>query len=148
MRPIEISEFNAADEFVVEAMMQDGKFKVIGKVITDNNLLNDDNLETIWDYANWETNGYEKMVVSNGVYKGLKAFSDGRLFYVITDDEIGVVNDNIMVRKHYDVNNGYYIKSSRLHKEQSKDLWCFGSCETITNEYKSNILHEVLYGKD
>ena len=52
------------------------------------------------------------------------------------------------VRKHYDVNNGYYIKSSRLHKEQSKDLWCFGSCEAITNEYKSNILHEVLYGKD
>lgn len=88
------------------------------------------------------------MVVSNGVYKGLKAFSDGRMFYVITDDEVGVVNDNIMVRKHYDVNNGYYIKSSRLHKEQSKDLWCFGSCETITNEYKSNILHEVLYGKD
>lgn len=147
MRPIEISDFNAADEFVVEAMMQDGKFKVIGKVIIDNNLLNDDDLETIWDYANWETNGYEKMVVSNGVYKGLKAFSDGRMFYVITDDEVGVVNDNIMVRKHYDVNNGYYIKSSRLHKEQSKDLWCFGSCETITNEYKSNILHEVLCGK-
>lgn len=71
MRPIEISDFKAADEFVVEAMMQDGKFKV-------------------------------------------------------------------MIRKHYDVNNGYYIKSSRLHKEQSKDLWCFGSCETITNEYKSN----------
>lgn len=148
MRPIEISDFNAADEYVVEAMMQDGKFKVIGKVIIDNNLLNDDDLETIWDYANWETNGYEKMVVSNGVYKGLNAFSDGRMFYVITDDEVGVVNDNIMVRKHYDVNNGYYIKSSRLHKEQSKDLWCFGSCETITNEYKSNILHEVLCGKD
>lgn len=138
MSSIEISNFNAADEFVVEAMMQDGKFKVIGKVIIDNNLLNDDDLETIWDYANWETNGYEKMVVSNGVYKGLNAFSDGRMFYVITDDEVGVVNDNIMVRKHYDVNNGYYIKSSRLHKEQSKDLWCFGSCETITNEYKSN----------
>ena len=53
MRPIEISDFKAADEFVVEAMMQDGKFKVIGKVIIDNNLLNDDDLETIWDYANW-----------------------------------------------------------------------------------------------
>ena len=39
MRPIEISDFNAADEFVVEAMMQDGKFKVIGKVIIDNNPL-------------------------------------------------------------------------------------------------------------
>ena len=129
MRTIEISDFNAADEFVVEAMMQDGKFKVIGKVIIDNNLLNDDDLETIWDYANWET---------NGVYKGLNAFSDGRMFYVITDDEVGVVNDNIMVRKHYDVNNGYYIKSSRLHKEQSRDLWCFGSCETIENEYRSN----------
>lgn len=73
MRPIEISEFNAADEFVVEAMMQDGKFKVIGKVITDNNLLNDDDLETIWDYANWETNGYEKMVVSNGSVQRLES---------------------------------------------------------------------------
>ena len=38
MRPIEISDFNAADEFVVEAMMQDGKFKVIGKVIIDNKI--------------------------------------------------------------------------------------------------------------
>lgn len=47
MRPIEISDFNAADEFVVEAMMQDGKFKVIGKVIIDNNLLNDDDLDKI-----------------------------------------------------------------------------------------------------
>ena len=47
MRTIEISDFNAADEFVVEAMMQDGKFKVIGKVIVDTNLLNDDNLEAI-----------------------------------------------------------------------------------------------------
>lgn len=138
MKIIEISDFNAADEFVVEAMMHDGKFKVIGKVIIDNNLLNDDDLGTIWHCANWRTNGYEKMVVPNGVYTGLNAFSDGRMFYVITDDEVGVVNENIMVRKHYDVNNGYYIKSPRLHKEQSKYLWCFGSRETITREYKSN----------
>ena len=48
MKIIEISDFNAADEFVVEAMMHDGKFKVIGKVIIDNNLLNDDDLGTIW----------------------------------------------------------------------------------------------------
>lgn len=138
MKCIEIKDFNPADEFVVEAMMRDGKFKVIGKVITDKNLLNDDDLETIWDYANWGTNGYEKMVVADGTYKGCKAFSDGRLFYVIMTSDVDVVNDNVMVRKHYDTNQGYYIKSSRLHKEQTKDLWCFGSRETIENEYKSN----------
>lgn len=138
MKYIEIKDFNLADEFVVEAMMHDGKFKVVGKVVTDKNLLNDDDLETIWDYANWATNGYEKMVVSDGIYQGSNAFSDGRLFYIIQDSRTGVVNDNVMVRKHYDVDNGYYIKSTRLHKEQSKDVWCYGSRETIINEYRCN----------
>lgn len=135
---IHLDSFEPKDEFVVEAMTHGGKFKVIGKVITDNNLLNDDDLDTIWDYANWEMNCHEKMIISNGVYKGFQAFSNGRLCYIITNDEIGVVNDNIMVRKHYDVDNGYYIKSSRLHKGQSKDIWCFGSISAIVLEYKLN----------
>lgn len=139
MRCIEIKDFKPADEFVVEAMMPDGKFKVIGKVITSQNLLNDDDLEDIWDFANWGTNGRELAKVANGVYAGMDADSNDKMIYVICDSEVSIVNDNIMVRKHYDVANGYYIKSYRLHKEQDgKDIWCFGSRETITNEYKSN----------
>ena len=138
MRRIDVGEFKPADEFVVEAMMRDGKFKVIGKVLTKNNLLNDDDLETIHDFANWGVNGHELGMVSNGIYAGMDADSDGKMAYVIFDSEVSVVNDNIMVRKHYDVSNGYYIKSSRLHKEQSRDVWCYGSRETIISEYKSN----------
>lgn len=138
MRRIDVGEFKPADEFVVEAMMHDGKFKVIGKVLTKNNLLNDDDLETIFDFANWGVNGHELAVVGTGVYSGMDADSDGKMTYVIFDSEVSVVNDNIMVRKHYDVSNGYYIKSSRLHKEQSRDVWCYGSRETIISEYKSN----------
>lgn len=138
MRRIEVCEIEPKDEFVVEAMMHDGKFRVVGKVLTKNNLLNDDDLETIHDFANWGVNGHELGMVSNGVYAGMDADSEGKMTYVIFDREVDVVNDNIMVRKHYDVSNGYYIKSARLHKGQSKDIWCYGSSEAIINEYKSN----------
>lgn len=138
MRRIDLGEFKPADEFVVEAMMHDGKFKVIGKVFTKNNLLNDEDLETIFDFANWGVNGHELAVVGTGVYSGMDADSNGKMSYVIFDSEVSVVNDNIMVRKHYDVSNGYYIKSSRLHKEQSKDVWCYGIREAIMSEYRSN----------
>ena len=138
MRRIDVGEFKPADEFVVEAMMRDGKFKVIGKVLTKNNLLNDDDLETIHDFANRGVNGHELGMVSNGIYAGMDADSDGKMAYVIFDSGVSVVNNNVMVRKHYDVSNGYYIKSGRLHKEQSRDVWCYGSRETIMSEYKSN----------
>lgn len=138
MKRVEIKEIKPADEFIVEAMMHDGKFKVIGVVLTENNLLNDDDLEVIWDLANWGTNGLEQYEISNGVHRGQKVLMSGKITYVIASPEVGVVNDNIMVRKHYETNQGYYIKSSRLHKDLKKDVWCFGNDETIINEYKSN----------
>lgn len=138
MRKIEVEEIKPADEFIVEAMMHDGKFKVIGVVLTQNNLLNDDDLNEIWDLANWGANGLEQYEISNGVHRGQKVLMSGKITYVIASSEVDVVNDNIMVRKHYVTNQGYYIKSSRLHKDLTRDVWCFGSYDTIQNEYKSN----------
>lgn len=138
MRQVSVSSYSKEKEFVVEAMGSDGKFKVIGKVLTENNLLNDDDLDDIWDFANWGVNGEEQMVIVDGVYAGYKVECNDKLAYVILDSEVSVVNDNIAIRKHYDVNNGYYIKSSRLHKGQTSDVWCYGSMEAIVSEYKSN----------
>ena len=138
MRKIEVEEIKPADEFIVEAMMHDGKFKVIGVVLTQNNLLNDDDLNEIWDFANWGVNGKEQCLVANGVHVGQKVMTNGKMSYVIASIEVGVVNDNVLVRKHYDTDHGYYIKSARLHKDLTRDVWCFGSHDTIQNEYKSN----------
>lgn len=137
MRQVSVN-YSKDKEFVVEAMGSSGKFKVIGKVLTINNLLNDDDLDDIWYFANWGVNGKEQMIVSDGVYSGCKVMCNEKMAYVIMDSQVDVVNDNIVVRKHYDVNNGYYIKSSRVHKEQERDMWCFGSMEAIVSEYKSN----------
>lgn len=138
MRQVSISSYDKEKEFIVEAMGLDGKFKVIGKVLTENNLLNDDDLEDIFDFANWGVNGKEQMIVVDGVYSGCKMECDSKMVYIILDSQIDVVNDNIAVRKHYDTNNGYYIKSARVHKEQERDIWCYGAMETIISEYKSN----------
>lgn len=138
MRKVSISSYDKEKEFIVEAMGRDGKFKVIGKVLTNYNLLNDDNLEDIWDFANWSVNDEEQMIVADGTYSGCKIECNEKLIYVILDSQIGVVNDNIIIRKHYDTNNGYYIKSTRVHKGLKNDVWCFGPMETITSEYKSN----------
>lgn len=138
MRRVSISSYDKEKEFIVEAVGLDGKFKVIGKVLTENNLLNDDDLESIFDFANWGVNGKEQMIVVDGIYSGCKMECGPKMVYIIMDSQIDVVNDNIAIRKYYDVNNGYYIKSTRVHKEQEYDIWCYGSRETIISEYKSN----------
>lgn len=126
------------NEFVVEAMNREGRFSVIGKVLTPNNLLNDDDLEEIWDCANWEVNGREQKTIEEGIYSGMKAYFFNNMKYIIFDTRNGIVNGNIIVRKHYDVQNGYFIKSARIHKDMQCDEWSYGSSEEIMNEYKSN----------
>lgn len=136
---IDLSDYDAKSEFVVEAMNHNGKFEVIGKALIDQNLLNDADLETIWDLANWSINGKEAQSVMEGsVYAGLPCYVSGMITYVVCNHNVGVVNDNIIVRKHYDTTTAYYIKSSRLHKGQTKDIWSFGSYDSIVNEYKAN----------
>ncbi len=138
MRKIEVEDIKPADEFIVEAMVRDGKFKVIGVVLTHNNLLNDDDLNEIWDFANWGVNGREQYLVANGVHTGQKVMTNGKISYVVASMDVDAVNDNVLVRKHYDTDKGYYIKSSRLHKDLKRDVWCFGSYDAIRNEYRSN----------
>lgn len=132
-------DFNIADEFVVEAMNHEGKFVVIGKVISKNALLNDNDLNTIWDLANWSVNGQTLEYIGNDipVYANCKGMYDEGLLYVVMGGT-GIVNDNMMVRKHYDTKNGYYLKSGRIHKDLKRDVWCYGSLEEITSEYRSN----------
>ena len=139
MRYIDISGYDVKSEFIVEAMNLNGKFEVIGKALINQNLLNDADLETIWDLANWSVNGNEAQTVMDGsVYAGYQCYVSGMVVYVVTNPNVGVVNDNIIVRKHYDTTTAYYIKSSRLHKGQTKDIWSFGSYDSIVNEYKAN----------
>lgn len=134
-----VKDFNIADEFVVEAMNHEGKFVVIGKVICKNSLLNDNDLNTIWDLANWSVNGQTLEYVGEElpVYANCKGMVDGGILFVVMGGT-GIVNDNMMVRKHYDTKNGYYLKSERIHKDLKHDVWCYGTREEIISEYRSN----------
>lgn len=131
--------FSLANEYVVEAMNHDGKFAVIGKVICGKNLLGDDELEDIWDFANWAVNGKTQYVVEQElqVYSGCQAMRNEDMIYIIMGGN-GIVNDNIMVRKHYDTKYGYYLLSSRIHKTQNRDIWSYGTREEIMSEYQMN----------
>lgn len=134
MRTISIDSFAPEKEYIVEAMFN-GKFKVVGKVLTDKKTLTIDDLETIWDFANWGVNNKEQMQVCDGVYRGCKAECNKDMIYIIMDAFIDAVNANILIRKHYDTDKGYYIKSARRHREQLNDIWCFGTTKQVIAEY-------------
>lgn len=125
-------------EWIVEAMLHNGRFACVGKVLTDVNLMNEDDLDDIWDMANWSVNGRDVYTLQEGLYAGFKAMETSKFVYVIMKTDLGIVNDNILVRKHYNTTQGYYMKSSRIHKDMKRDEWCFGAYDEALREYRSN----------
>lgn len=131
----DLSNFRIEDEFVVEVMNHSKLFAVAGKVVCNRSLLGDEDLETIWDLANWGVSQPKECVIKGGVYDGDKAFYRDDFLYIPLRKDIDVVNDNIMVRKHYDTNKGYYCKSDRKSGEEE---WCLDSRDNIIAEMKAN----------
>lgn len=127
-----------AEEYVVEAMNRRGRFEVIGKVYIDAGKITPKDLENIWDLANWGCNNKTPGIVDGGVYDGFPCYKQGAVTYIATNPLVDIVNDNIIVRKHYESAVCYYIKSSRVHREQIQDIWCYGKLVDAAVEYKRN----------
>jgi hypothetical protein len=131
----DLSNLCIENEFVVEVMNHSKFFAVAGKVICNRSLLGDEDLETIWDLANWGVSQPKECVIKGGVYNGDKAFYRDDFLYIPLRKDIDVVNDNMMVRKHYDTNKGYYCKTDRKNHTEE---WCFASRDTIIADMKAN----------
>jgi len=125
-------------EWVVE-QMHDEKMRVIGKVIPNEKTpsLNVNDLEDIWDAANWGCHGNARERVDGGVYDGYIGHKRGFVTYV----DLGVTdhcNDDIFIRKHYDTDNGFFIRSSR---KQGKDEWVYGTKSDFLLNYIGRFVH-------
>lgn len=136
-RVVDLSKLDVKDEFIVEAMNSSKLFAVCGKVIANRNILGDNDLETIWDLANWGVSHPGMITIKGSVYDGSTAYvsSDLDFIYIPMRKDIDVVNDNIMVRKHYDTNFGYYLRSDR---SKNIDEWRFAPAAEIMADMKAN----------
>lgn len=134
---VDLSKLNLKDEFIVEAMNHNKLFAVAGKVIANRNILGDNDLETIWDLANWGVSHPSEITIKGGVYDGCKAFvsRDMDFIYIPLRKDISVVNDNVMIRKHYDIETGYYLWSDR---KENRDEWRYATRNEILSEMRAN----------
>ena len=131
----DLTNFHIEDEFVVEAMNHDKRFAVAGKVICNRSLLGDNDLEVIWDLANWGVSQPKEVVIKGSCYDGMVGYASEGFLYIPQRKDIDVVNDNVMIRKHYDTNNGYYLRSDRSkHLEE----WCYATRQEIMADMKLN----------
>ena len=120
-----------SSEFVVEKAVN-GKLRVIAKVVyrTERDLLGDNDLEDIWDSANYGPANYEPIIVPNGIYKGLKCIhNDPNMWYIIIDEKTSHCNEDIIIRKHYNLEYGYYLQTDNRHIE--RDMWRYDRIERI-----------------
>lgn len=131
----DLSGLDLKDEFVCEVMNHEKLFTVAGKVIANRNLLGDDDLDIIWDLANWGVSQLKEVTIKGGCYEGMKAFGADDFIYIPLRKDIDVVNDNIMIRKHYDTDNGYYLKSDR---HGNCDEWCYATRQEILADMRAN----------
>lgn len=131
----DLSGLELKDEFICEAMNHDKLFAVAGKVVANRNLLGDTDLDVIWDLANWGCSQPKEVTIEGSCYEGMKAYVSGDFLYIPMRKDIDVVNDNVMIRKHYDTDNGYYLKSDR-HADY--DEWRYATRNEILADMRAN----------
>lgn len=134
-----VDNINESDCYVVEQIVYNNSTqsfvsKVIGKVFLNKTIhLCNDQLETILDLCN---KPYTlKSLKINTVYNDLNVYISKDIVYIPMCD-VDYVNDDIIIRKQYEVNEGYWIYNNN---RKSKDEWRYDSRETILSEIKQNI---------
>lgn len=131
----DLTNFRIEDEFVVEAMNHKKLFAVAGKAICNRSLLGNCDLEIIWDLANWGVSQPKEVVIKGSCYDGMLGYTRENFLYIPLRKDIDVVNENVMIRKHYDINNGYYLRSDR---SKNFDDWRYATRQEITTDMKLN----------
>jgi len=122
-------------EWIVE-QYYDGVMRVIGKVIPKKKTLffNNEDLENIWDLANWGCSKPIQFIPNDELYRCCKCFMNDTSLGYVDMGKTNVCNDDIFIRRHYDLNNGFWIKSNR---RANVDEWVYGTREEFLNNMKN-----------
>ena len=96
---------NTANELIVEIINCLGRRVVVGEAfINRGTIIDEDVLESIWNLANWGCNYKEAYTVAKGcIYQDRICYcdTDNNIVYVPLKRNIDTVNDNIIIREHY-----------------------------------------------
>lgn len=116
-------------EWVVEKIdRQTGLMSAIGKVIPKEKTLffNNEDLEVIWDLANWGVSQPTQFLPNCEVYRDCKCFlrRDYPSLGYVDLGKTSCCNDDIFIRRHYDTEVGFWIKSNR---RENRDEWVYSS---------------------
>jgi len=124
-----------AREWIVEQFTPTGA-RCIGKAIPAKPtlFLNNDDLEVIWDLANWGASQPYEFIPKCDTYKTCRCFHwDGKWGYVDMG-KTSCCNGDIFVRRHYDTEEGFFIVEDRVNHT---DEWVYGTREEWMNYMKT-----------
>lgn len=134
---IKISEILSKDEWIVEQINKETCLtQCIGKIFVQSTLhLNNQQLECIFDFCNYGPAGYElQKIKEECIYIDYYAIFAKDMIYIPMRN-VDHCNDDIFIRKHYDMDNGYWIYNKH-HK--TTDTWVYTSRKEFINYWKQN----------
>lgn len=126
-------------EFIVEKVVKSDSrvcTKCIGKAFVPNTIhINNEQLEDIWDLANFEMSQPSSVLINSGIYGGMTGYTttDNKVLYIPTSD-VGVVNDDIVIHRKYE-NMSYFINSAY---RRIKSVWEFRERKDILIYYENH----------
>ena len=147
LNQIKLSEISLKDEWIVEQINKEtGVTHCLGKIFVPPTLhLNNQQLEWIHDLCNYGPADYElHEIYEEGqcIYNGFKAIIAKQITYIPMKG-IDHCNDDIFIRKHYDMDYGYWIHNSHRH---SSDKWVYTTRKEFINYWKENSkVYEIIY---
>lgn len=121
-------EKNIYNEWIVEQYVPFKKcMVVIGKLLFNMSTihLSSYELDEIWDVCNYECSHSQSVVViSDSCYNGSIAYESNTKYIVFmpTENAKGVVNCDIYIRPHNDIEHGYYLLQDR---KNNIDKWLY-----------------------
>lgn len=125
MNNLKLSEIPSKEEWIVEQINQENKTYCLGKIFVPPTIhLNTQQLEWIWDLCNYGPADYNlEKIDEDCIYNGFQAIFGKNMTYIPMKG-INHCNDDIFIRKHYNMDIGYWIWNN--HRKE-KDTWVYTS---------------------
>lgn len=132
---IKLANILSKDEWIIEQIDKETRLTYcLGKIFVPPTLhLNNEQLEWIFDLCNYGPAQYELQKIDEDcIYKGFNAIIAKRMTYIPMKG-IDHCNDDIFIRKHYNIDEGYWINNNHKH---SKDEWVYTNKKEFINYWK------------
>lgn len=118
-------------------------FGVYGKIYFvdgPKDALSEDDLENIWNLCNFEPAQIELEPVqtANNIYTHACFDYANRMVFVPMERGLrGAINDDIFIRKHYDITIGWYVNNHHRARNH-KDEWKYESRQEVLAYYRKH----------